>query len=210
MRLIIRELKIETVLVDFVNNWNKSDVSSEYYQMDIESINDDLASEENYNDELFSITKDKENNCLILEIDSPTEAFPTISKLYNNDYLMITKSLSTKTNIESDYDDNDDADDYEDDDYENVLEYTIFTAEDCLGYHNQIGFKGGEYKSKLFMNQADWEFYNNLEDENNFDFDHISYQTVHFVRKKDFEDGKWFQTIKSFDLYDWDTYPNEF
>lgn len=207
MRLIIKELKVETDLVDFVNNWNKNDVSGEYYQLEIETIYDDLASEENYNGELFSITVDKENNCLILEIDSHFEAFPTISKLYNNDYLMITKSLSTKTKIESDYnDDDDDEDDY----YEDELEYTIFTAEDCLGYHNQIGFKGGEYKSKLYMSQTDWDLYNNLEDENNFDFDLISYQTVHFVSKKQFAVGKWFQTIKSFDLYDWDTYPNEF
>ena len=79
MRLIIKELKVETVLVDFVNNWNKNDVSGEYYKLEIETIYDDLASEENYNGELFSITMDKENNCLILEIDSHFEAFPISS-----------------------------------------------------------------------------------------------------------------------------------
>jgi hypothetical protein len=45
------------------------------------------------------------------------------------------------------------------------------------------------------MSETDWDLYNNLEDENNFDIDLISYQTVHFVRKKDFEVGKWLQTI---------------
>lgn len=206
MRLIIKELKIETVLVDFVNSWNKN-IDCKDHQLEIETIYD-FANERCFYHDIFEIEMDKENNCLFLEIASPFEAFRTISKLYNNDYLMITKSLSTKTNIDSDY--NDDDDDYEDDDYEEVLEYTIFTAEDCLGYNNQIGFKGGEYKSKLYMSETDWDLYNNLEDENNFDIDLISYQTVHFVRKKDFEVGKWFQTIKSFDLYDWDTYPNEF
>ena len=206
MKLIIKELKVETILVDFVNSWNKNIVCKDH-QLEIETIYD-FANERCFYHDIFVIEMDKENNCLFLEIASPFEAFPTISKLYNNDYLMITKSLSTKTNIESDY--NDDDDEYEDDDYEEVLEYTIFTAEDCLGYNNQIGFKGGEYKSKLYMSETDWDLYNNLEDENNFDIDLISYQTVHFVRKKDFEVGKWFQTIKSFDLYDWDTYPNKF
>lgn len=208
MKLIIKELKVETILVDFVNSWNKN-IDCKDYQLEIETIYD-FANERCFYHDIFEIEMDKENNCLFLEIASPFEAFRTISKLYNNDYLMITKSLSIKTNNESDYIDDDD--DFEEDDFEDELEYTIFTAEDCLGYNNQIGFKSVKYQSKVYMTKEDWDLYNNFDEEDFIDFDEGTcwFQPVHFVSKKEFEDGKWFQTIKSFDLYDWDTYPNEF
>lgn len=201
MKLIIKELKVETVLVDFVNSWNKY-VGGEYNQLEIETIYDDLDSERDYNGELFSITMDKENNCLILEIDSPFEAFPLINELYNYNYLMITKSLARIISKDFDYN-------FENDDYEE-LEYTIFTAEDSLEYDNEIVFKGGEYKTKLHMSKADWDSYDIEDIDISDDFNLLKYQTVHFVSKKEFAEGNWFQTIKSFDLYDWDTYPSEF
>ena len=201
MKLIIKELKIETVLVDFVNSWNKN-IDCEDHQLEIETIYD-FANERCFYHDIFDMEMDKENNCLFLEIASPFEAFPTISKLYNNDYLMITKSLSKKNN--RDYDEENDIEE----EYDYILGYTIFTVEDCLGYSSEIGFRGyGGNTPKIYMNKEDWDLYNNLED--CYDDDLISYQTVHFVRKKDFEVCKWYQTIKSFDLYDWDTYPNEF
>jgi hypothetical protein len=151
---------------------------------------------------------DKENNCLFLEIASPFEAFRTISKLYNNDYLMITKNFINKNN--RDYDEETDIEE----EYDSILGYTIFTAEDYLLSEDrredfsEIGFRGyGAHEPKAYMNKEDWDLYNDLEDYND---DLISYQTVHFISKKEFASGNWFQTIKSFDLYDWDTYPNEF
>lgn len=201
MKLIIKELKVETVLVDFVNNWNKY-VGGEYNQLEIETIYDDLDSERDYNGELFSIALDKENNCLFLEIDSPFEAFPLINELFNYNYLMITKSLARIVSKDFDYN-------FENDDYEE-LEYTIFTAEDSLEYDNEIVFKGGEYRTKLHISKADWDSYDIEDIDISDDFNLLKYQTVHFVSKNEFADGKWFQTIKSFDLYDWDTYPNEF
>ena len=202
MKLIIKELKIETVLIDFVNSWNKN-IDCEDHQLDIETIYD-FANERFFYHEIFDIEMDKENNCLFLEIASPFEAFQTISKLYNNDYLMITKSLARIVSKDFDYN-------LENDDYEE-LEYTIFSAEDCLGYNNQIGFKSVKYESKVYMTKEDWDLYNNFDEEDFIDFDEGTcwFQPVHFVSKKEFEDGNWFQTIKSFDLYDWDTYPNEF
>jgi antitoxin component YwqK of YwqJK toxin-antitoxin module len=202
MKLIIKELKIETVLIDFVNSWNKN-IDCEDHQLDIETIYD-FANERFFYHEIFDIVMDKENNCLFLEIASPFEAFQTISKLYNNDYLMITKSLARIVSKDFDYN-------LENDDYEE-LEYTIFSAEDCLGYNNQIGFKSVKYESKVYMTKEDWDLYNNFDEEDFIDFDEGTcwFQPVHFVSKKEFEDGNWFQTIKSFDLYDWDTYPNEF
>jgi hypothetical protein len=80
MKLIIKELKIETVLIDFVNNWNKN-VGGDFFQLEIERIYDYLASEGYYNGELFSIDLDKENNCLFLEIDSPrSRANPPLTR----------------------------------------------------------------------------------------------------------------------------------
>jgi antitoxin component YwqK of YwqJK toxin-antitoxin module len=201
MKLIIKELKVETVLVDFVNNWNKY-VGGEYNQLEIETIYDDLDSERDYNGELFSIVLDKENNCLFLEIDSPFEFFPLINELYNYNYLMITKSLARIVSKDFDYN-------LENDDYEE-LEYTIFSAEDSLEYDNEIVFKGGEYRTKLHISKADWDSYDVEDIDISDDFNLLKYQTIHFVSKKEFEDGNWFQTIKSFDLYDWNTYPNEF
>ena len=203
MKLIIKELKIETVLIDFVNNWNKN-VGGDFFQLEIERIYDYLASEGYYNGELFSIDLDKENNCLFLEIDSPFEAFPLINELYNYNYLMITKNLYKI--IINEFENN-----YENDVYEE-LEYTIFTAEDSLEYDNEIGFKSVNYQPKVYMSKEDWDFYNNFHEEDLFNCDDLllNNRTVHFVSKKEFAEGNWFQTIKSFDLYDWNTYPNEF
>lgn len=203
MKLIIKELKIETVLIDFVNNWNKK-VGGDFFQLEIERIYDYLASEGYYNDELFSIDLDKENNCLFLEIDSPFEAFPLINELYNYNYLMITKNLYKI--IINEFENN-----YENDVYEE-LEYTIFTAEDSLEYDNEIGFKSVNYQHKVYMSKEDWDFYNNFHEEDLFNCDDLllNNRTVHFVSKKEFAEGNWFQTIKSFDLYDWNTYPPEF
>lgn len=201
MKLIIKELKIETVLIDFVNNWNKY-VGGDFFQLEIERIYDYLASEGNYNGELFSIDLDKENNCLFLEIDSPFEAFPLINELYNYNYLMITKSVARIDSKDLDYD-------LDNDDYEE-LQYTIFTAEDSLEYDNEIVFKGGENRTKLHISKADWNSYDPEDIDISDDFNLLKYQTVHFVSKKEFAEGNWFQTIKSFVLYDWNTYPPEF
>jgi hypothetical protein len=201
MKLIIKALKVETVLVDFVNNWNKNE-GAEYYQLEIETILDDLHSEESYNGELFSIDFDKENNSLFLEINSPFEAFPLINELYNYNYLMITKSIARIVRKDLDYD-------FENDDFEE-LQYTIFTAEDSLEYDNEIVFKGGENKTKLYISKADWNSYDPDHIDISDDFNLLKYQTLNFVSKKEFAEGNWFQTIKSFDLYDWNTYPTEF
>ena len=203
MKLIIKELKIETVLIDFVNNWNKN-VGGDFFQLEIERIYDYLASEGYYNGELFSIDLDKENNCLFLGIDSPFEAFPLINELYNYNYLMITKNLYKI--IINEFENN-----YENDVYEE-LEYTIFTAEDSLEYDNEIGFKSVNYQPKVYMSNEDWDFYNNFHEEDLFNCDDLllNNRTVHFVSKKEFAEGNWFQTIKSFDLYDWNTYPPAF
>jgi hypothetical protein len=39
MKLIIKELKVETVLVDFVNSWNEN-IDDEGYKLEIETIYD--------------------------------------------------------------------------------------------------------------------------------------------------------------------------
>jgi len=218
MRLIIKELKVETVLVDFVDNWNKNNLSEKYYELEIDTINDNLSRGRDYYKEFLSIEIDIENNCLNLLFFDSRQVFPIISRIYNNSYLLITKCIHRITSNDLNYNEdlvNEDEVDVDDvHEYENEgnkLEYTIFEAEDCLGYHNQIQFKGGENICKFLISETDedsyeWElveFYSTKYFQD-FYFDHF------FISKKEFEDGNWFQTIKSFDLYDWDTYPKKF
>ena len=166
----------------------------------------------------MSIEIDIENNCLNLLFFDSRQVFPIISRIYNNSYLLITKCIHRITSNDLNYNEdlvNEDEVDVDDvHEYENEgnkLEYTIFEAEDCLGYHNQIQFKGGENICKFLISETDedsyeWElveFYSTKYFQD-FYFDHF------FISKKEFEDGNWFQTIKSFDLYDWDTYPKKF
>jgi hypothetical protein len=115
---------------------------------------------------------------------------------------MITKSIARIVSKDLDYD-------FDNDDYED-LQYTIFTAEDSLEYDNEIVFKGGENRTKLHISKADWNSYDPEDIDISDDFNLLKYQTVHFVSKKEFAEGNWFQTIKSFALYDWGTYPPEF
>ena len=210
MKLKIDKLKIETTLEDFINAWG----------LNINEVKKELEGGY-YSDDFISIKENKKNWNVDLDLARSYEIIDMVNNSYNNKFILIVKDI---WNGQTDKCENcigfgeiynkkcqkyDECQKCNGTGGEDEIEYTSFTLESgCIENLQDIIFMGGESDKKKFLSSKQLKCFNKLEEDGLINFtDLLDCQEFYFVKKTDIQKDGWKKTLKSFNLYNWETYP---